>query len=252
MLIEQRQWFGVEYGLIDGEQRSATCPASAVGGWIHAIGLETDTPNTTVTHNVISGFTSPSTNQVAVWFEGLNGVYQNVPRQPEQPRCRQRSQGIYVDSATPANGNVDGTCNWWGSTTGPGSIATGSGSECERQGWLHTMASFDQPAGCLHRHQSGTEIDCNSPCRDIDFGNQQRRRRRDFGAFTVHSDATSELHHTVMTWQSADHHWHRHLDALQFRIDADDCIGPDVGPGRRTAPSTSPLIRPRQAPRRRR
>ena len=100
--------------------------ASAVGGWIHAIGLEND-PNTTITHNVISGFTSPSTNQVAVWFEGPNGVYQNVLVNRNNLAVGS-AQGIYVYPATPANGNVNGTCNWWGSTTGPGSIATGSGS----------------------------------------------------------------------------------------------------------------------------
>ncbi len=102
--------------------------ASAAGGWIHAIGLENDTPNTTVSHNVISGFTSPSANQVAVWIEGPNGVYQTVAINRNSLDVGSSAAGIFVDPTTPANGPVSGTCNWWGSSTGPGAIASGSGS----------------------------------------------------------------------------------------------------------------------------
>ena len=44
------------------------------GGWVHAIGLEANTPGVLVTSNTINPLVSPSSDAVAVWFE-VNNSY---------------------------------------------------------------------------------------------------------------------------------------------------------------------------------
>src|ERR1041385_4506031 len=43
------------------------------GGWVHAIGLEGDTPGASVTSNSISNLSSPGADVVGVWFESNPG-----------------------------------------------------------------------------------------------------------------------------------------------------------------------------------
>lgn len=102
------------------------------GGWLHAIGLEAKTPGVVVTGNTISNLTGPATDTVGVLLEGeegssfatalVNGNDFNLPS---------TQFGIVVDpalsSAFPTL-NVDGTCNWWNSPTGPTAASNPGGT----------------------------------------------------------------------------------------------------------------------------
>lgn len=102
------------------------------GGWLHAIGLEAKTPGVVVRGNTISNLTGPATDTIGVLLESeegssfatalINGNDFNLPA---------TQFGIVVDpalsSAFPTL-NVDGTCNWWNSVTGPTSAGNPGGT----------------------------------------------------------------------------------------------------------------------------
>jgi hypothetical protein len=99
------------------------------GGWAHAIGLEGDTPGAIVDGNTISDIVdltpAPLNDAAAVFFEANpsfstaevhNNSFENV------------AFGITLHvTLVGSPGEVDGTCNWWGSADGPGPVGTGSG-----------------------------------------------------------------------------------------------------------------------------
>ena len=98
-------------------------------GWVHAVGLEGDTPGVMVQNNDFTNLNGPVTDTRAIWFENedlsfasghVNGNNFNLPA---------TQFGIAVDPAL-VGGPVDGTCNWWNSASGPtaASNPTGTGA----------------------------------------------------------------------------------------------------------------------------
>jgi hypothetical protein len=94
------------------------------GKWAHAIGLERDTPNVSVTFNTISGLTPTTADKIAIWFED-NPSFATGTVNRNSLAVGGAAYGIAVAGGS---GTVDGTCNWWGALDGPGPIGSGSGS----------------------------------------------------------------------------------------------------------------------------
>jgi hypothetical protein len=118
-------------------------------GWAHAIGLEGDTPGVKVLGNSISNVVAPGVDRMAVWFES------NPSFSSGQVNYNNFNDGIVVYgiavhpllTGTP----VDGKCNWWGSSSGPGPVGPGSGAKVSPnvtyQPWLTSPAPFGKCNG---------------------------------------------------------------------------------------------------------
>jgi hypothetical protein len=100
---------------------------TGTGGWVHAVGLEADTPNVTVTYNTFSNLVAPGVDRIAVWFENEDVSFGTAHVNRNSLDVGPATGGIVVHPAL-SGGTVDGTCNWWGSTSGPGPVGPGSGS----------------------------------------------------------------------------------------------------------------------------
>jgi hypothetical protein len=87
------------------------------GGWVHAIGLEGDTPGVMVTDNDISNLNGASPDKVAVWFES-NPSFGSAQVHTNNFNVTAAAYGIAVHPAL-TGGSVNGTCNWWNSPSGP-------------------------------------------------------------------------------------------------------------------------------------
>jgi hypothetical protein len=101
-----------------------------VGGWVHAIGLEGDTPGVVVESNDISNLTAATADKAAVWFEA-NPSFPSAEVHFNSFNVGSTTYGIAVQpalAATNPNGQVDGACNWWGAPNGPGPVGPGSGA----------------------------------------------------------------------------------------------------------------------------
>jgi hypothetical protein len=93
------------------------------GGWVHAIGLEANTPGVLVRKNSITNLISPSTDAVAVWFEA-NPSFSTGRVNDNNLDVTIADYGIAVQP-TLIGSPLDGTCNWWGDPNGPGPIGPG-------------------------------------------------------------------------------------------------------------------------------
>jgi hypothetical protein len=100
------------------------------GGWVHAIGLEGDTPGAVVTDNAISNLndTTPTVppDSICVWFES-NPSFASAKVHTNNFYVTTASFGIAVHPAL-TGGSVDGTCNWWNSPTGPTTASNPGGT----------------------------------------------------------------------------------------------------------------------------
>jgi len=108
------------------------------GRWVHAIGLEANTPRVVVNGNSISTLVSPPvpvtgppplviSTAVAVWFEA-NSSLGTAKVNQNNFNVTPAAYGIAVQTAIFAPSGpdvVDGTCNWWGDPNGPGPVAPG-------------------------------------------------------------------------------------------------------------------------------
>lgn len=126
--------------------------ARLTGGWVHAVGLEADTPNAVVAENNFGRQTSSSADNINVWFEGSNPSYATAKVNFNNFN-RVNVIGIAVGFA--GVDALDGTCNYWGDSTGPGLVAAGSGAFVsplvDYQPWL-TSRSGDCDGGVPKQH----------------------------------------------------------------------------------------------------
>jgi hypothetical protein len=98
-------------------------------GWVHAIGLEANTPGVLVRDNSISALVSPSLDLAAVFFEA-NQSYSTGKVNQNNFDVTPLAYGIELHPLNPGTGDVDGTCNWWGDPTGPsGPGGSGAGAK---------------------------------------------------------------------------------------------------------------------------
>jgi hypothetical protein len=98
------------------------------GGWVHAIGLEANTPGVLVVDNDISNLTSATPDSIAVWFES-NPSFSTGQVHTNNFIVTAASYGIAVHPALAlTGGSVSGTCNWWNSATGPTSPSNPGGT----------------------------------------------------------------------------------------------------------------------------
>src|SRR3989442_7493789 len=74
------------------------------GGWVHAIGLEANTPGVLVTSNTINPLVSPSSDAVAVWFE-VNNSYATATVNQNNFNVTIAAYGIAVQLTIPGTGD---------------------------------------------------------------------------------------------------------------------------------------------------
>jgi hypothetical protein len=101
-------------------------------GWVHAIGLEGDTPNVVVRLNSITNmFSGNPNNSLAVWFErpNTNSSLTSGHVNLNNFNVNITDYGIAVDPFIAGTGSVDGKCNWWGAPNGPGPVGSGAGAK---------------------------------------------------------------------------------------------------------------------------
>ena len=127
---------------------SITNLTAAGTGWIHAVGLEGNTPGVIVAGNSISNFVTGSPDAVAVWFES-NPSFSSGQVNLNNFNLTILSYGIAVHPAL-VGSPVDGTCNWWGAPNGPGPVGPGVGAmvtvNVDYTPWLTTPAPV---GGCV-------------------------------------------------------------------------------------------------------
>jgi len=75
------------------------------GGWVHAIGLEANTPGVLVTSNTINPLVSPSSDAVAVWFE-VNNSYATAKVNQNNFNVTIAAYGIAVSTNHPRSGRL--------------------------------------------------------------------------------------------------------------------------------------------------
>lgn len=138
------------------------------GGWVHAIGLEGDTPGVIVSDNEISSLTDTTptvpSDSIAVFFEA-NPSFASAQVHGNNFNLTAASYGIAVHPAIPGTGAVNGECNWWGSPTGPTTTSNPSGTGAQvsprvaYEPWLISPA----PGGaCIDGNVPTTKDQCKN------------------------------------------------------------------------------------------
>jgi hypothetical protein len=104
------------------------------GNWVHAVGLEGETPNAVVEYNTISNLTDnnpvPAADAIGVFFEDNQFFFTSAVNH-NSLNVTNAHYGVAVHPALTTlypSLTVDAECNWWGASNGPGAVATGSGS----------------------------------------------------------------------------------------------------------------------------
>jgi hypothetical protein len=101
------------------------------GGWVHAIGLEGDTPGVIVDGNSISNLTDTTptlpSDSIGVFFEA-NPSFASAEVHNNNFNLTTTSYGVAVHPAIVGAGSVDAACNWWGSASGPTAAGNPAGT----------------------------------------------------------------------------------------------------------------------------
>lgn len=138
------------------------------GGWVHAVGLEGDTPGVIVDGNDFSNLVNSNLDNLAVFFES-NPSFATAEVHNNNFNLTTASFGIALHPALVAShghlGSVDGACNWWNSVTGPtaasnpGGTGTKVGSNVSYEPWLIAPA----PGGaCIGGNVPTTKDQCKN------------------------------------------------------------------------------------------
>jgi hypothetical protein len=99
------------------------------GGWVHAVGLEGDTPSVMVNNNDFSNLNGSVTDTRAIWIESEDVSFASGQAHGNNFNLPATQYGIAVDPAL-SGGPFNGACNWWNSPSGPtvASNPTGTGA----------------------------------------------------------------------------------------------------------------------------
>jgi hypothetical protein len=147
------------------------------GGWVHAIGLEGNTPGVIVADNTVTNIVAPGADRLAVWFEA-NPSYATGQVHNNNLDVTTLAFGIAVHPALPA-GPVSGTCNWWGSASGPTAASNpgGTGSQVSPnvayKPWLISSAPG---AACI----GGNVVTNKNQCKDDGWQTRVRANNTPF------------------------------------------------------------------------
>jgi hypothetical protein len=99
------------------------------GHWVHAIGIEGDAPNAIISANSFGDFNSNGNpDNVAVWFENEDPSYASTMVNGNIFNFDTNAGVFGIAVGFGSGGSVDGTCNYWGSATGPSGTGTGKGA----------------------------------------------------------------------------------------------------------------------------
>jgi hypothetical protein len=125
------------------------------GGWVHAIGLEGDTPGVTVDGNSISNLTDTTptlpSDSIGVFFEA-NPSFATAEVHNNNFNLTTTSYGVAVHPAIVGAGSVDAACNWWGSASGPTAAGNpaGTGTQASpRVGYAPWLISPAPGGACI-------------------------------------------------------------------------------------------------------
>src|ERR1043166_160076 len=115
-------------------------------GWVHAIGLEGDTPGALLTGNSIGGISVTTPDAICVWFEA-NPSYATAAVQGNNFNDGSTVVGVAVQASIPDSGSVDAACNYWGAPDGPGPVGSGSGAKVSPRVTFLPFLNAEAPEG---------------------------------------------------------------------------------------------------------
>jgi hypothetical protein len=152
------------------------------GGWVHAIGLEANTPAAVVLNNSITGLNSASPDSIAVWFE-VNSGFATSQVHGNNFNITIASYGMAVQPSIPGTGSVDGSCNWWGAPNGPGPVGPGSGAKVSPRVTFSPWLTSPAPSPCNSTHPTDKD-----QCKNDGW---KTMTRTDFTTFKNQGDCVS-------------------------------------------------------------
>ncbi|HLW34508.1 MAG TPA: hypothetical protein VKS98_02510 [Chthoniobacterales bacterium] len=151
------------------------------GGWVHAIGLEGDAPNVMIMSNDFSNLNSSTADNIAVWFENEDVSFSSGTVNGNNFNVNAPIYGIAVHPAL-SGSPVDGTCNWWNSSTGPTnpSNSGGTGAQASANVTFSPWLISPGPNALCAANQK----DCHDAAeqQEKDFNDQQKADKKAFDA----------------------------------------------------------------------
>jgi hypothetical protein len=152
-------------------------------GWVHAVGLEGDTPGVMVNDNDFTNLTGPITDTRAIWIESEDVSFASGQAHGNNFNLPASQYGIAVDPAL-VGGPFDGTCNWWNSPSGPtaASNPTGTGASVSPNVNYNPWLIAPAPGGsCFGGNVPTTSTQCKN-------GGWMTRTRADGSTFKNQGD----------------------------------------------------------------
>jgi hypothetical protein len=153
------------------------------GGWVHALGVEGDAPNFVATGNDISNLNGPSPDKIAVWFENEDVSFSTSTINGNNFNVNAPIYGIAVDAAL-SGSPLDGTCNWWNSSTGPTSANNPGGTGAQVSSnvtfspWLLSPAPDGSCGGGLSAKDCHKAVEQN----EKEFNDMQKAEKMAFNS----------------------------------------------------------------------